>query len=243
MHIRPIRLLLLSAAFLGLSGGLRAQDFAGELAHIRTLLVNPQSLLMETKATVDYAADMAGNKELPRVLHTVIRIAGNNYFYENEMMSMVINPQWTVGVMHAQKQIVYGRNDARGMDKAKKQALSRDVPTDPALAEKAVYLGEQDGVRHYTVAQPGGGLSRSDFYIGAASRFFTRLVNEYENPAASGIKRTTVEFLRFDDRAVFPADAFSEKMFLRFNGKTAQPAEKYKGYELIYTDPELFNNF
>lgn len=231
--------------FLGLSfASVQAQDLTTDLAHIRDLLKDPQSLWVEIDARIEYTAEMDKDRNLPRNIHTVVKMGNGCYLYENEMVSMVINRQWMVGVMHAQKQIVYARNNAKGLDKARKEAWSKDIPSDPGMARNARFEGEENGIKKYRIDDPGKGLRYIDLQISTDTHFFTRFTNEYADPSQMGVLRTVTEFKRFDDKASFRPDEFSEKRFLRFlSDKTVKPAEKYRDYQLIYTDPELLKNF
>lgn len=220
-----------------------AQDFVSDMERIRTAIKESKSLLLEIHTTIEYTADMKKDQNLPESIHTVIKVGNGMYYYQNEMVSMVINRDWVVGVMHGQKQIIYGRNDSQAMEKARKKALEKDVPTDPALAAKAQFAGEENGIRHYRIGTPGNGVKTMDMYIDTRTGFFSRLTNEYADPAKTGVIRTVTEFKQFTDRATFNNDEFSEKLFLRSTGKTMQPVEKYKTYHLLFTDPEHLNNF
>ena len=232
--------LALSCGFAPKAG---AQDFVSDMERIRTVLKESKSLLLEIHTRIEYTADMKADQSLPESIHTTIKVGNGMYYYQNEMVSMVINRDWVVGVMHGQKQIVYGRNDSHAMEKARKKALERDVPTDPALASKAQLAGEENGIRRYRINNPGNGLKAMEMHIDSRTGFFTRLLNEYADPAKTGVIRTVTEFKQFTDQATFNNDEFSEKLFLRMTGKTVQPVEKYKAYHLLFTDPEHLNNF
>lgn len=238
---KPVILYLLGFAWLAPLA--HAQDFAADMERMRTAMKQSTTFLLEMEATIEYTADMKKDQNLPQSIHTVIKMGDGMYYYQNEMVSMVINRQWVVGVMHNQKQIIYGRNDSKELEKARKRALEKDIPADPALAAKATFLGEENGIKRYRIDNPGKGLKMTEMHIHSATGFFTRLVNEYADPSQTGVVRTVTVFHRFTDKADFAADEFSEKMFIRFSGKTVLPVEKYKTYHLLYTDPQLLNNF
>lgn len=235
-------ILLLLIGGMGLASVTHAQDLLADMERMRLALKAPKSFLLDIQATIEYT-DAMNDGDLPKNIHTVIKIGDGLYYYENEMTTMVINRQWVVGAIHGQKQIIYGRNNSRELEMARKKALEKDIPTDPKLAAKASFLGEADGVKHYRISQPGNGLKSMDMYINSATGYFTKLVNEYADPAKTGVLRTVTVFNRFTDNASFGPEEFSEKLLLRFSGKTAQPVEKYKNYHILYTDPELLNNF
>lgn len=236
--------------FLALSGLMclsatkaHAQDFVADMERIRTALKAPSGFWLEMESSIEYTADMKQDTELPQTIHTEIKIGDGMYYYQNEMVSMVINRQWVVGVMHGQKQIIYGRNDSKALENARKKALEKEMSVDPSLAGKASFLGQENGIKRYRINNPGNGLKTVEMHIDAATGFFSRIVNEYADPSKTGVVRTITIFHRFTDQARFSSDEFSEKMFLRFSGKTVSPVDKYKTYHLLFTDPQLLNNF
>lgn len=218
-----------------------AQNLMDDLVHIQKVLEDPQSFYAKIKVDIDYV-EKTNDKDLFNSIVTVIKIGQGCYFYENDMVSMLINDKWVVGVMHYQKQIVYGRNNSKQIEKAKK-SLKKNIQTDPKILGNANFISLENNIKHYRVVNPGSGLKHTDIYINSSTQFIHSICNEYADPTKLGIVKTVTQFLEFDDKFKFNTEDFSEKKFLIIEDDKVRAVEKYKNYNIVYSDSELLKIF
>lgn len=238
-NIRYILLCLLVAA----GSAVHAQDLRHDMELIKQMLVNPHAFHAKIKVDIEYNTAFR-NDAGPKQINTEIKIWDENYYYSNEMATMVINNKWTVGAYHGNKQIIYGQNNPAELAKAKKLAGSKDFPVDLGVNQKNEYKGLVDGNKHYHIVSNRNHVKSVDLFIDPVSGFFRKIIFDYADAEDAVVKRTVTEFLTVDFSPKFSPSDFSESILIQFKGKeTVSPSAPYGGYGVLYVDPKQIKDF
>ena len=215
--------------------GLYAQDFIRDYERMMESYRNTEEYSLA--ASMHTYSDWASDKPV-ETMKAEMRRHGSNYLCRMDGTIMLVNKRCRLMVQPSRKMMIYSSQEKKKKGKPMELELDEGLLPDMSgvldmVRERAEYMGEKDGIRHYSIVDGGGHLERMEMYIDTESYMVSRIEYYYDKKAYAGSSKSVLVYDRIDTSPDFSDSDFSESPYVEMRGGVPVPIGRYSDYELI----------
>jgi outer membrane lipoprotein-sorting protein len=212
---------LFLVSFISING--TAQDFKADMQKMQEIYNNAEKLQTSMKIDV-YATEKATKPVMTK--RATIKKEGNNFFYDIDGVTTLVNSKYSIMVNKTNKTIVF-----KNIEKQLKDRMNEVIPNFDKELEAyngVEYKGLENGKKHYVVKNVDNQIKFGHIYLDNRG-MLSKIVYIYKEQKGKAV----IVFSQNSLNPTFKESQFSEKQFFKKKGKEWIPMGTYKYYEVI----------
>lgn len=219
-------LIVFSIVLMALPLSSSGQDFKNTLEQMRSVYEQMNGLHIKMLVTAYEGKD---NKGVIYQLKVDIKKKGNDYLYQYDNNTMLMNERYIIMVDGDSYEMICSRRNS-SMSSGATKLFNFDMDSILSFYEEPKYLGRIEKVEYYQVDQKIGAVSQVDLAIDTQTKLIKNMAYQYrQGPYVK------IEFNLFDGSPSFRDDTFNEGRFISINNGKLIASETYQNYHFTET--------
>lgn len=218
-------------------GYLAAQNFKADIKVMKEAFAKIDRLHAEVEVKVfenTFSAQVIQTKK------STIRKDGNNYHYDLDNLSLLMNEKCMLLVHHDEKQIVYSKRDVNNEKQFGIGTLTPEVDTILRQYDSVIYKGISNKLKRYIIySSKSKTIKRTEVFLDTKTAMIRKLIYYYNTELFPVGSKVIVDYKVFNTSPTFSSTEFSEKKYIE-HGRELKPSKAFSAYSVFNYDPNKF---